>query len=110
VPASTSSAGRGLGEWFGAPIRREFYGNALLVDGRQGGFEQPDHPGRLNLTDLYAYRVGLDGFHGVAVSGQPQSGPWLPDFTEAGAVETGEVEMGCSPWRSRPEAAPSSVA
>ena len=46
------------------------------------------------LTDLYAYRVGLDGFHGVTVSGQPLVRTWLPDFTEAGAVKTGEVEMG----------------
>ena len=37
----------GLTGGSGAPIRREFYGNALLVDaGRQGGLQQPDHPGR----------------------------------------------------------------
>lgn len=45
------------------------------------------------LTDLYAVRFGLDGFHGVAVPGQLIS-TWLPDFTTAGAVKTGEVEMG----------------
>jgi hypothetical protein len=45
------------------------------------------------LTDLYAVRFGLDGFHGVAVPGQLIQ-TWLPDFTTAGAVKTGEVEMG----------------
>jgi len=46
------------------------------------------------VTDLYAVRVGMDGFHGVAVSGQPLLNTWLPDFTRAGAVKTGECEMG----------------
>ena len=35
----------------------------------------------------------MDGFHGVAVTGQLIK-QWLPDFTTAGAVKTGEVEMG----------------
>lgn len=47
-----------------------------------------------NLTDLYAVRFGLDGFHGVSTSGAPLVRSWLPDFTVAGAVKTGEVEMG----------------
>jgi len=46
------------------------------------------------VTDLYAVRIGMDGFHGVAVSGQPLLNTWLPDFTRAGAVKTGECEMG----------------
>lgn len=45
-------------------------------------------------TDLYTYRVGMDGFHGVAVADQPLLQTWLPDFTKAGAVKTGEAEMG----------------
>ena len=45
------------------------------------------------LTDLYAVRFGLDGFHGVSVPGQLIN-TWLPDFSTAGAVKTGEVEMG----------------
>lgn len=46
-------------------------------------------------TSLYAVRLGLDGFHGVTTAGN--SGlvkTWLPDFTTAGAVKDGEVEMG----------------
>lgn len=46
------------------------------------------------LTDLYAVRIAMDGFHGVAVSGQPLVNTWLPNFDDAGAVKTGEVEMG----------------
>lgn len=45
------------------------------------------------LTDIYAVRFGLDGFHGVAVTGSLVK-QWLPDFSTAGAVKTGEVEMG----------------
>ena len=45
------------------------------------------------LTDIYAVRFGLDGFHGVAVPGQLIQ-TWMPDFTTAGAVKKGEVEMG----------------
>ena len=46
------------------------------------------------LTDIYAVRIGMDGFHGVTVAGQPLIRRWLPDFERAGAVKTGEVEMG----------------
>jgi hypothetical protein len=46
-----------------------------------------------NLGDLYAVRYGLDGFHGASVNG-PLVETWLPDFARAGAVKTGEVEMG----------------
>ncbi len=49
--------------------------------------------GQTGLTDLFAVRFGLDGFHGVAVTGQLVK-QWLPDFSTAGAVKTGEVEMG----------------
>lgn len=56
---------------------------SLTETGNTGGY-----------TDLYAVRVGMDGFHGVTVSGQPLTNTWLPDFERAGAVKTGEVEMG----------------
>lgn len=44
-------------------------------------------------TSLYAVRFGMDGFHGVAPTGNALIKTWLPDFTKAGAVKTGEVEM-----------------
>lgn len=47
-----------------------------------------------NLTDLYAVRFGLDGVHGASMAGAPLVQTWLPDFSTAGAVKTGEVEMG----------------
>lgn len=47
-----------------------------------------------NVTDLYAYRVALDGFHGVTTVGSQLVNTWLPDFESAGAVKKGEVELG----------------
>lgn len=46
------------------------------------------------VTDLYAVRMGLDGFHGVSTTGNDLVQTWLPDFSTAGAVKTGEVELG----------------
>lgn len=46
------------------------------------------------LSDLYAVRLGLDGFHGVSTAGGQLVRQWLPDFSTAGAVKRGEVEMG----------------
>jgi len=46
------------------------------------------------LTDLYAYRVGLDGFHGVSMLNGQIVKLYPPDFTIPGAVKTGEVEIG----------------
>jgi hypothetical protein len=48
-----------------------------------------------NLADIYAVRFGLDAVHGVAMGdGQPLVNKWLPDFSTAGAVKTGEAELG----------------
>jgi len=44
------------------------------------------------LADIYAVRFALDGVHGVSTTG-PLVRNWLPDFTTAGAVKTGEAEM-----------------
>jgi hypothetical protein len=46
------------------------------------------------LTDLYAASFGLDSLHGASVAGVPLVQTWMPDYTTAGAVKTGEVEMG----------------
>ncbi|WP_263120849.1 major capsid protein [Cellulomonas sp. RIT-PI-Y] len=74
----------------------ESYGNARLVDaGKRAGTNADVIPIRAGgLTELYAVRFGLDGFHGVSMAGAPLVQTWLPDFTKAGAVKTGEVEMG----------------
>lgn len=87
----------------GRPIYRESYGGILFADpGNKAGSNDPIIPvetrtvgsSTTNLTDLYAYRVGLDGFHAVTTVGSPLVQTWLPDFTTAGAVKKGEVEMG----------------
>ncbi len=46
------------------------------------------------LTDLYAVSFGLDAMHGASVAGKPIVQTWLPDFSQSGAVKSGEVEMG----------------
>lgn len=46
------------------------------------------------LSDIYAVRFALDGFHGVSMAGRPLVQQWMPDFSTSGAVKTGEVEMG----------------
>lgn len=100
----------GLTDGTGSPIVRSFWNDAtLLVDaGEKAGsanrivpVETRDldssgttEPNEENLTDIYAYRVGMDGFHGVTVSGQPLVRTWMPDFSTAGAVKDGETEMG----------------
>lgn len=87
----------------GRPIVREMYGSILLADpGSQAGSNNPIIPvegrnvgtAQTGLTDLYAYRVGLDGFHGVSTADGQLVKTWLPDFSTAGAVKKGEVELG----------------
>jgi hypothetical protein len=78
---------------FGRAI--ELYnGIALLDPGTKAGSNTDVIPvDGGGLTDIYAVRFGLDGLHGVSLSGQAPVRQWLPDFTTAGAVKTGEVEM-----------------
>jgi hypothetical protein len=45
------------------------------------------------LTDLYAARLGLDAFHGLSPLGRELVRQWLPDYSTAGAVKKGEVEL-----------------
>lgn len=46
------------------------------------------------LTDLYGVTFGLDALHAASAAGTPLVQSWLPDYSIAGAVKTGEVEMG----------------
>ncbi len=84
-------------------VRVERFSNLVLVDmGTKAGTNVDVIPVTAktvatvagSYTDLYAVRLGLDGFHGVAAVGSPLVRTWLPDFTRAGAVKTGEVELG----------------
>lgn len=88
----------------GRPITRESYGGVILADaGEKAGSSNLIIPtedrtvnavAETNLTDLYAYRVALDGFHGASMAGGQLVETWLPDFSSSGAVKKGEVEMG----------------
>lgn len=92
----------------GRPIVRETYGGIVFADpGNKAGTNDPIIPietrdpdgggagGNITgLTDLYAYRVGMDGFHGLSTVGGQLVRTWLPDFASAGAVKKGEVELG----------------
>lgn len=79
----------------------EMYGNIPMVDvGAKAGSNDPiiatgSSDGN---TSIYAVRFGLDAFHAISMAGQPPVHIWLPDFTTAGAVKKGEVEMvaGCA--------------
>lgn len=46
-----------------------------------------------NGSSLYFARFATDGFHAISMAGRAPVKMWLPDFTTAGAVKTGEVEM-----------------
>jgi hypothetical protein len=71
------------------------YGDWVLVDigDRQDG-ASPIIPITSSATDLYAVSFGLDAFHAVAVAGSPMIQTWPPNYEQAGAVKSGEVEMG----------------
>ena len=84
---------------FGRQI--EMYGNIPFVDiGAKAGSNDPIiATGSSNgETSIYAVRFGMDAFHAISMAGQPPVKIWLPNFTSAGAVKKGEVEMvaGCA--------------
>ena len=79
----------------------EMYGNIPFVDvGSKAGSNDPIiATGSSNgETSIYAVRFGMDAFHAISMAGQPPVKIWLPNFTSAGAVKKGEVEMvaGCA--------------
>ena len=78
----------------------EHYGSIPFVDiGAKAGSNAPiigiDESGN---TSIYAVKFGMDAFHAISMAGQPPVKTWLPDFSTAGAVKKGEVEMvaGCA--------------
>jgi hypothetical protein len=82
---------------FGQPV--EYYGNIPFVDiGAKAGSNDPIIGINSGITSLYAVKFGMDGFHAISMAGQAPVKTWLPDFSTAGAVKRGEVEMvaGCA--------------
>lgn len=79
----------------------EMYGNIPFVDlGAKAGSNAPIVPidSSTGNTSIYAVRFGLDAFHAVSMAGMPPVRIIMPDYTTAGAVKKGEVEMvaGCA--------------
>ena len=77
-------------------IQVEYYGDTPFVDlGAKPGTNDPvvKIDTATGKTSLYAVRFGMDALHAVSMAGQPPIKTWLPDFTTARAVKTGEVEM-----------------
>jgi hypothetical protein len=73
----------------------DMYGDWVLVDlGDRADGSTPIIPITANATAIYAVTFGLDAFHGASVGGAPLVRNLPPDFTTAGAVKTGEIEMG----------------
>ncbi|MEV0619593.1 major capsid protein [Nonomuraea sp. NPDC050404] len=86
----------------------ERYGDWVLIDAGDNALgtgpiipietRDPDGAGSgtniTGLTDLFAVTFGLDSFHGATMAGRPFVRSWLPDFSTAGAVKTGEIEVG----------------
>jgi hypothetical protein len=73
----------------------ESYAGWTFVDvGDRYDGSAPIIPISSTTTDLYAVAFGMDAFHGVIASGVPMVQTWLPDFAHAGAVKSGELEIG----------------
>jgi hypothetical protein len=73
------------GDWNLVDIGDRYDGSAPII---------PIGVSGTGLTDIYAVTFGLDAFHGVSVANSPLVQTWLPLFSQAGAVKSGEVEMG----------------
>jgi hypothetical protein len=72
----------------------EHYGVIPFVDlGAKSGTNEDVIATADGKSDIYAVRFGMDGFHGISLAGQAPIKMWLPDFSTAGAVKKGEVEM-----------------
>ena len=72
------------------------YGNATIMKtGDKPGTSTPiiQTDAAKGTTDMYLFRIGLDGVHGVTPEGTKEPKIYLPDMTRPGAVKTGEVEM-----------------
>lgn len=70
------------------------YNGIPLVDlGAKAGSNDPVVANGADGSSLYFARFGLDGFHAISMAGHAPIKTWLPDFSTAGAVKKGEVEM-----------------
>ena len=95
LTASEDAFGRSISAYDGIPLVD--LGDSLMVNGTMAKTipieSRTVGTAQTGLTDIYAVRIGLDGFHGVSLAGDKLVKTWLPDFSVAGAVKKGEVEM-----------------
>ena len=68
----------------------ESYGSIPFVDMKTKPGTNDEDAG---TTSLYVARLAVDGLHAVSFAGVAPVQTWLPDFSTAGAVKKGEVEM-----------------
>ena len=74
----------------------EHYGDIPFVDFKTKpgtNDEVVEIDGTEGTTSLYVARLGMDGLHAVSFAGVAPVQVWVPDFSTAGAVKKGEVEM-----------------
>jgi hypothetical protein len=70
------------------------YNGIPIIDvGAKAGSNEEVIANGADGASLYIVRLGLDGFHAISRAGAPIIDTWMPDFTTAGAVKKGEVEM-----------------
>lgn len=78
---------------FGSSVQT-FKGIPFVDLKEKAGSNTPIIPTVAGVTSLYAAVLSEDGVYGVTTTGTQLVKNWSPDFTTAGAVKTGEVEMG----------------
>ncbi len=74
----------------------ETYNGIALVDGGKyyNGTSTVDVVADTDgKSDIYAFVLGLDGFHGISPTGTGVINSYMPDLTAPGAVKKGEVEL-----------------
>ncbi|MFF6829637.1 major capsid protein [Streptomyces longwoodensis] len=83
------------GDWVLVDLGDRVDGSAPIIPIRSADTDGAGGGGVITgLTDIYAVSLGLDAFHGASMAGAPLVETYLPDFTQPGAVKSGEVEMG----------------
>lgn len=83
------------GDWVLVDIGDRADGSAPIIPIRSADTDGGGAGGTITgLTDIYAVSLGLDAFHGASMAGAPLVETYLPDFTQPGAVKSGEIEMG----------------
>lgn len=83
--ASKENYGRNVSVWGDSLVigLGNVPGNATPIIGTTGA----------GITSVYAVRLGLDGVHGVSLSGSKLANVYLPDMNDSAVLKTGSVEM-----------------